>query len=183
VTNGLLVVEMISGRLRLGVDRFEQRDPAQVPVAGDPDGRIGPTYAAFAGALKSAPLADGSTITQTINRTGRAGNNDVYARYGVTAVAYVPKTQHRIASVFWDYLNSTGLVLQDGQHPDSRLFDPPVYATGYPVSEAYWSRITAAGREQDVLIQCFERRCLTYMPENPEGWKVEMGNVGQHYHR
>jgi hypothetical protein len=34
-----------------------------------------------------------------------------------------------------------------------------------------------------VLLQCFERRCLTYTPDNPEGWKVEAGNVGQHYYQ
>jgi hypothetical protein len=28
-----------------------------------------------------------------------------------------------------------------------------------------------------VLIQCFERRCLTYTPANAPGWQVEMGNV------
>jgi hypothetical protein len=53
VTNGLLPVEMISGRVKLGdansADQFEQRDPAAVPVAGDlpkvnPDA---PTYASF----------------------------------------------------------------------------------------------------------------------------------------
>jgi hypothetical protein len=33
-----------------------------------------------------------------------------------------------------------------------------------------------------VLLQCFERRCLTYAPDNPPGWQVEAGNVGQHYH-
>ena len=32
-----------------------------------------------------------------------------------------------------------------------------------------------------MLIQCFERRCLTYTPGNPDGWQVEAGNVGQHY--
>jgi hypothetical protein len=31
-------------------------------------------------------------------------------------------------------------------------------------------------------MQCFERRCLTYTPDNPEGWQVEAGNVGRHYY-
>jgi hypothetical protein len=34
-----------------------------------------------------------------------------------------------------------------------------------------------------VLVQLFERRILTYTPGNPRGFEVEMGNVGQHYHR
>src|SRR5690606_17816352 len=42
--------------------------------------------------------------------------------------------------------------------------------------------VKVGGTYQDVLMQCFERRCLTYNPANPAGWKVEAGNVGQHYH-
>lgn len=37
------------------------------------------------------------------------------------------------------------------------------------------------GKMKTVLVQCFQRRCLTYTPSNPTGWKVEAGNVGQHY--
>jgi hypothetical protein len=33
-----------------------------------------------------------------------------------------------------------------------------------------------------VLFQAFQRRILTYTPDNPEGWKVEMGNVGAQYY-
>ena len=32
------------------------------------------------------------------------------------------------------------------------------------------------------LTQCFERRCLTYTPDNAPEWRVEMGNIGLHYH-
>ena len=35
VTNGLLAEELITGRLQLGDNTFEQHDPAQVNVAGD----------------------------------------------------------------------------------------------------------------------------------------------------
>jgi hypothetical protein len=183
VTNGLLVNEMVTGRMQVGKDSFELRDPATVPVSGDPDDTNGPTYASFAEVLGSAPLSEGSAITQTINRAGQVGNNAQYAGYGVTADAYVSETKHRIANVFWDYLNSSGLLLQNGQYQNARQFDPVFYATGFPITEAYWSQVKAAGRVQNVLIQCFERRCLTYMPENPAGWQVEMGNVGQHYYR
>ena len=34
----------------------------------------------------------------------------------------------------------------------------------------------------DVLVQPFQRRVLTYSPDNPSGWQVEMGNVGRHYY-
>ena len=58
----------------------------------------------------------------------------------------------------------------------------PFYATGYPITEAYWATVKVAGVAQDVLVQCFERRCLTYTPGNAAGWEVEAGNVGQHYY-
>jgi hypothetical protein len=42
--------------------------------------------------------------------------------------------------------------------------------------------VKVGGQVKDVLVQCFERRCLTYTPSNPTGWQVEMGNVGRHYY-
>jgi hypothetical protein len=62
------------------------------------------------------------------------------------------------------------------------LFDSPFYATGYPTTEAYWSMVAVGGTEKDVLIQCFERRCLTYTPGNSPGFAVEAGNIGLHYY-
>lgn len=46
-----------------------------------------------------------------------------------------------------------------------------------------WANIKVGNVYQDVLLQCFERRCLTYTPDNPTGWQVEAGNVGQHYYQ
>jgi hypothetical protein len=37
------------------------------------------------------------------------------------------------------------------------------------------------GKELPILFQVFERRVLTYNPANPPAFRVEMGNVGQHY--
>ena len=31
------------------------------------------------------------------------------------------------------------------------------------------------------MVQIFERRALTYTASNPAAFKVEMGNIGQHY--
>ncbi len=44
VSNGLLTVELLSGRVQKGDTIFEQREAADVPVAGDPDNAF-PTYA------------------------------------------------------------------------------------------------------------------------------------------
>ncbi len=183
VTNGLLVSEMITGRLQLGVQEFQQRQPAQIPVAGDPDDTTGPLYSTFLPLAGAAPLPEGSIVTQTLARDGTVGANVDLAAYGVTAVDLVPETQHRIASVFKAFLNSSGTIYQDGHDVNGTLYDPTFYETGYPITAPYWSRVKVAGTVKDVLIQCFERRCLTYTPSNPDGWKVEMGNVGQHYYR
>lgn len=183
VTNGLLVTEMITGRVQVGNAEFQQESPAAIPVAGDPDDTSGPTYASFTGLLGAKPLDAGATIVQTIDRAGTVGTDDRLAGYGVTAADYIPQTGHCIANVFASYLSSNGTMLLNGQYQSAPLFNPAFYATGYPITEAYWARVKVAGKIEDVLVQCFERRCLTYTPSNPDGWKVEMGNVGLHYYR
>ena len=182
VTNGLLVAEMISGRLQVGDNRFVQRQPAAINVAGDPNDTRGPTYASFAGARAAPAIGEGAPVVATISRDGTLGVDESFAGYGVTGSALVGETGHRIASVFWDYLNSEGPLVADGGLATGPLFAPWFYATGYPLTEAYWAKVVVAGVEQNVLIQCFERRCLTYTPDNPAGWQVEMGNVGRHYY-
>jgi thermitase len=183
VTNGLLVNEMISGDVQVGDALFEHIGPAQVPVAGDPDDQTGPYYASFFELRDSPAQPPEAVLIQTVDRSGAVGADDRLAAYGVTAAEHVPATGHRVASVFWIYLNSTGPIFSNGAYQDARIFNPTFYATGFPVTPALWSRVSVAGEVQDVLIQCFERRCLTYTPSNPTDWQVEMGNVGLHYYR
>jgi subtilisin family serine protease len=182
VTNGLLVKELISGEMQVGDNTFEQRQPAAVNVAGDPDDTQGPTYASFENLLASPAIMAGETVLLTVDHNGKVSADPYYAQYGVTGAEFVPETGHRIASVFWDYLNTTGVISTPDGLQTGRLFDPWFYATGYPITEAYWAKVKLKGEFTDVLVQCFERRCLTYTPSNAVGWKVEMGNVGQHYY-
>jgi sugar lactone lactonase YvrE len=93
-----------------------------------------------------------------------------------------PGLDHQVASPFWTFMNSSGPVYQDGGVTTAALFPNPFYATGLPVTEAYWASVKVAGTYRNVLMQCFERRCLTYTPGNPAGFETEAGNVGQHYH-
>jgi len=80
-------------------------------------------------------------------------------------------------------MTSSSLVYKDGNYVREPLYDNPYYMTGYPIAEAYWTNVNVAGTPHLVLLQCFERRCLTYTPDNAPGWQVEAGNVGQHYYR
>lgn len=181
VTNGLLVNELISGELQLGDAGFEAREPAAMNVAGDPDDTDSPTYASFEDVLGLSPGPEALPITETITRAGVTGQDSRLLNYGVVSGPLVSETNHRVAGVFWDYLNSTGPIAAGDGLTDGRLFEPWFYATGFPVTEPYWAEVKVAGLQQDVLIQCFERRCLTYTPNNDAGWRVEMGNVGMHY--
>jgi len=183
VTNGLLVVEMVTGRVQRGHTQFETFEAARINVAGDPNGTTGPTYAALATLRARPPLADGALVVEQIDRDGVVTTNTSLASYGVQ-VAYrvtVEGLDHQIAAPFWAFMQSEGMVDVGGEVVTAPLFLNPFYATGLPIIEPYWARVPVGGQVKDVLIQCFERRCLTYTPSNDADWQVEAGNVGQHY--
>ena len=185
VTNGLLVVELVTGRMQLGDDSFEQRAPA----AGQrgrrsrrperPDLRDVRHAAATPRRCRTARRSPSASTA-----AGHVTDDPALAAYGVTAAqrVSVPGIDHQVASPFWEFMNSSGTVYwRTAAIVEGPLFDNPFYATGYPITEAYWA--TSRWRDDAaVLMQCFERRCLTYTPGNPDGWQVEAGNVGQHYY-
>lgn len=181
VTNGLLARDLVLGQVQTGDDSFDSFDPPEINVAGDFDDPDGPTYRTFNELLDDDPVPEGSTITRTVDRAGEVGSDESLERFGVAASHIEPATGHSVASVFWDFMNSTGQTYQDGSFTNARLFQSPYYATGYPLTEPYWADVRVGGEAQTVLIQVFERRVLTYTPDNPDGWKVESGNVGLHY--
>jgi len=182
VTSGLLVEELMTGRMQTGTTEFEQKQPAQLPVAGDEGSTTTLTYAAMAPLMAYLPIPNGWTIIQTVDAHGTVGADTRLANAGVTALDVGAPTHHDVASVFWSFMNSSGLVDDGGKLVTERLFPNPFYVTGYPITEAYWTETQVGGVTKDVLVQCFERRCLTYTPGNPAGWQVEFGNVGQHYY-
>jgi hypothetical protein len=186
VTNGLLTRELVSGNMQTGNSKFSFRYPAKIPVAGD-TGAI--TYASLGYVLElEAQAAVGATVTQVL--AGDGYPNSVTAsievgqpeQFGVKYAYYEPATKHNIPDVFWQFLNAEGPVIENGRQKSARLSEPYFYVTGYPVSEAYWTRIGIAGKQTLALLQAYERRVLTYVPDAPEGFKVQMGNVGQHYY-
>ncbi|HUG15748.1 MAG TPA: lamin tail domain-containing protein [Thermomicrobiales bacterium] len=190
VTNGLLVIEMIEGRYQIGDDTFDEAPgPANIPIAGDPvqPAALAPTYAGIGEhGLRDLPArAVGTVITERLDGNGNIVHIPNLAGRNVSAAhrVQVEDIDHTVASVFWDFMNASGLVWENGQYVSAPLFENPFYATGYPVVEAYWATVQVAGVPQDVLIQCFERRCLTYTPGNDPGWQVEAGNVGLHYYQ
>jgi hypothetical protein len=182
VTNGLLVTELITGKMQTGHNSFVNGTPALVNVAGDMDDPDGPTYATFFNLLDAAPLGLNSTIVQRVNRQGNVSSDAALADQGVVVSKIDEVTNHSIAAPFWAFMNSSGTVYENGAYVQDKLFEDPYFATGRPITEPYWTEARVAGTLRLVLVQCFERRCLTYTPGNPEGWQVEAGNVGLHYY-
>ena len=186
VTNGLLAQEMITGKMQVGNTQFVDRFSAQIPLASDVDDASAPTYASFRDARRFASTNRvNSAVNQRIDREGVITTTTAFDSYGVKNQYFEAATQHNIPGVFWQFLNESGPVITgaQGQVRHARLTDPYFYATGYPITEAFWAKVKIAGvPNTDVLIQPYERRVLTYVPSAPEGFKVQVGNIGQHYY-
>ncbi|HET9016019.1 MAG TPA: CAP domain-containing protein [Thermomicrobiaceae bacterium] len=175
VTNGLLVRDMILGAIQTGDSTFEQSQPAQIPIAGDPapQNPNAPTYASLHGLATLAndhhvPNLAGQAVTAALDRAGNVTTGKPVPG-GVTLTGYDAVTGHNIASVFTDYFAA-------------QTWDP-IYVAGRPLTEPYWVYVNVKGTPQWVLVQAFERRVMTYTPGNPAGWQVEMGNVGRAYYQ
>ncbi len=187
VTNGLLVTELVSGRVQQGNNKFSDKSPSEIPVAGDAANNPGPTYRSFKGIASlnldnTFPRTSGVVVKTTIDRDGKVGQSDELGnKYQVKYVEYNPELQHNIADVFWNFMTQQGSVYQNGQFVNGGVIDW-VSTMGFPLTEAYWSKVVVAGQPKDVLIQLFQRRVLTFTPDNPNAYKVEMGNVGAHYY-
>jgi hypothetical protein len=183
VTTGLLVIELITGKTQIGDGEFVQHQPADIPIAGDADDTQSPTYASFGGVTALFPGdRTGQMPSETLNRAGQVGAYGGAERPETRQAHFVAESGHNIPQVFWQYLNSAGTIYEGGRYHEGALVDW-VFTLGYPISEEYWTRIRVGGVEHEVLVQPFQRRVLTYSPDNPSGWQVEMGNVGRHYYR
>ncbi len=183
VTSGLLVRELISGQQQLGDYNFQTFQPANVPVSGDgpENNSISPTYASFRNLTGPAARTFGPVNT-ALDRSGKVTTDPALPeRYPDTSSAYYDATLgHNIPAVLWRFMHLQGQITHDHRQVFAPLADwLPTF--GLPITEAYWTRSKVGGVEQDVMVQLFERRLLTYTPSNPPAYQVEMGNLGRHY--
>ncbi|GEM_PF-5472363 len=177
VTNGLLATELITGQLQIGNDAFQPLGPAAIPIAGDPD-TPGPTYASLNGRaaklLVPTPSKVGATVNANVSaagdvsEAGATSTADVRntAKAATTLSVYDSVTHHNVPAAFAAYRAKVGLGV-----------------IGYAKSEPFVATVKIAGVQRQVVVQVFERRVLTYNAANSDAFKVEMGNIGQHYHR
>ena len=191
VTNGRLAIELISGQAQTGLTSFANYGTAQINLASDADDPSAPTYGSFNGVsnlpgtgdARRAPDRTGTVVRTAIDRMGVTQPwPEDHPDYGVRITHYEEITGHNIPGIFWDYLNQQTTIMQGGEVVQGPLFYPWFAVTGYPISEPYWSYVKVAGKYTDVLIQAYERRVLTYVPHLPSPFKVQMGNIGQHYY-
>ena len=191
-TTGLLVVEMVSGKVQTGPNSYEQRAPADLPVAGDSSqdqSTSGPLYSSFLEVAslpgrpeRRAAQATGARIIATIDRSGSVGSLEASQAADVRYAAFSQETGHNIPDVFQQFMQTSGLVADSSGLQNGPFFDP-VYLLGYPITEAYWTTVPIDGKPVRVLMQLYQRRVLTYIPSYNAGWRVQMGNVGQHYYQ
>jgi hypothetical protein len=205
ITNGRLVVEMMSGSIQTGLtgDEYFPFLPYRLPIAGDT--QVGaahlntPTYASLfsiatigGNGARATPIAVGTRITATYAKSGVVGTlpaNAVASNLMPIVGTFYPQGDpngHNIPNVFADFLTQKGPVSNGppGQYRTDYLFENNnwVIAVGLPITEAYWAQVRIGGKDTWVMFQAFERRILTYNPSAADPlWRVEMGNVGQHY--
>jgi hypothetical protein len=165
VTNGLLTVELITGRLQRGDATFEQRQPARVPAVGDPTNTF-PTYADLQ-AIAKPQAVDSLGLTHSywqLNPGGQVVHTETGADDPLTVELIADLDRYRVPRAFVDFRTRAGFL-----------------TIGYAVTQPVWVQATVAGKQTTVLLQAFERRVLTYTPSNPAAFRVEFGNIGQHY--
>jgi hypothetical protein len=170
VTNGLLATEIIKGQIQVGDGLFQQRDPPTIPMAGDPD-NLAPTYAQLTSKAASllAPITSkkGQPTTAAISITGdltTMQGEDPAASSATQITGYDTPTQHNVPGAFDDYRTKAGIL-----------------TIGYAISEPFLAMVKVGGTPKRVMLQVFERRVLTYTSANPIDFRIEMGNIGQHY--
>ncbi len=181
VSNGLLVVDMINGRIQVGDNQYQQASPANIQIGGDTPGSnpLTPRYSDLAPIMAATGSRIGGDVIATYASNQIIGSDP--ARAGqVTIAAYSTQTGHNIPSVFWSFMNASGTIWNGSAYVQGQVMDW-LSALGYPITEPYWTVIRVGGHDRSVMFQAFQRRILTFTPTNPGGFRVEMGNVGAQY--
>ncbi len=165
VTAGLLVREMITGRVQISDTQFVDQSPAAVPVAGDADNSF-PLYRDLGGGAAMAATASVGTPVQLLLTPTGASTTMMFTTDPQTIGAERDgQTDHALPRAFAAFRARVG-----------------VESVGLAVTEPFWADVKIAGKPQRIMIQAFERRVLTYNPANPPAFQVEFGNVGQQYY-
>ena len=124
-----------------------------MPLASDGDDPTAPTYAGFR-AVSSYPGHGDADPPYDRDRPCRRARSTGPGRWAARTGVRPPATRmviyepngHNIPSVFWDFLNASGPVQVNGQTQTAPLINPWFYASGLPISDAYWAQVKIGGR-------------------------------------
>ena len=180
VTNGLLTVELKTGKVQLGDNTFEQRTPARINIAGDP-GSDSLTYADLA----KLPERDAERALPDLQPPRAFVNGQIM----MTPELLVPGLPSEPGRLYGPYVQDPGK--RYGQYVLKPFYDfinlipQGQAAIGYPISPAIIVSVKIGGTPTYVLVQAFERRVLTLALNslNLASLRPEFGNIGQHYYR
>lgn len=169
VTFGLLATQMVTGDIQQGDQSFRHAPPSLIKVAGDANG-LGPSYRTIAD--NRAPLLaphdskPGQEISLLFDKSNTliVSPNPASPGGPLANGAYDSTTQHNVLAAFADYRARVG-----------------IGTIGLAISEPFAAYFTVGGVERAIAVQVFERRVLTYTEGNPPDFRVEMGNIGQHF--
>jgi len=185
-----LAYELISGQVRMGDKETLQLAGCKTPIYGEVSSdNPAPTYKSLSSITSLKPGTNraekqvGLIANATLNQVGQVGSGaDVsLGLYNVKNVNYVEQTSHNIPNVFWDFLNRSGSISQNGVNTTERLYNWS-QQFGMPLSEPYWIKALINQRNQDILIQVFENQILIYNPSVKPELRVDTANIGQHYY-
>lgn len=167
-TSGLLVVEMMTGQVQMGDATFMQQRPAEITAVGDA-AADSPTYADLARTGKRQVKGEPVSMYEweRLERRWRAS-----AIKGSYMFPYVEDPAQRYGQAVLPQFEAFALKI-GASVPD---------VLGYPLTPPLIVYAPVAGRNEQLYIQAFERRVLTYNPSNPKEYEVEFGNIGQHYY-
>jgi hypothetical protein len=169
VTNGLLATELIRGQIQIGDRTFQPKPPPAIAIAGDPS-TTGATYAALATTasmlLQPAQPMPGIVSFNQVNPDGTVTSQAISPSDPLKYAAYDDATNHNVPQAFAQFRDTVGLL-----------------TIGYAISEPFQTNVMVGGKPQYLTAQVFERRVLTYTAANPVQFRVEFGNIGQHYYQ
>ena len=170
LTLGLLATEMVTARIQTGDKDFAPAMPSTTPIAGDDKGG-GPSYATINEhrdkLLNSSPNRAGQLPAYYFNSSDQLTNGaSVYGDDTYRLTRYDSVTKHNLIEPFAQYRDKVGFS-----------------AVGYAISEPFGATFSVGGKKRGIGVQVFERRVLTYSLDNSPNFRVEMGNIGQHYYR
>lgn len=188
VTFGPLAGEMILGQVVMGPITIDQCPPPKIAIAGDRDAR-NPTYASVvsqrADRLARTAMLTGKYRAEFYDKAGQLKANDpLLPLFQFTT--YDSRAAHNIPKVFADYRDQANR-FQPKIFPGTPDRPALLYLSGedmigFPMSEPFLESVYVNGTRLPIYIQIFTRRILTFNAANPDPFKVEMGNVGQHYY-